>query len=58
MLSSKNDVIKELRRKLNQYEPNADDLKEEDWGWMIGELKQEDVTSWNKIKLNCPKCIV
>jgi len=30
MLSSKNETIKELRRKLNQYEPNADDLKEED----------------------------
>ena len=52
MLSSKNEAIKELRRKLNQYEPNADDLKEEDWGWMTaGELKLEDVTSGNKIKI-------
>ena len=30
MLSSKNETIKELRSKLHQYEPNADDLKEED----------------------------
>ena len=52
MLSSKNEAIKELRRKLNQYEPNVDDLKEEDWGWMTaGELKLEDVTSGNKIKI-------
>ena len=29
MLASKNDTIKELRRKLNKYEPN-DELKEED----------------------------
>ena len=29
MLASKNDTIKELRRKLNEYEPN-DELKEED----------------------------
>lgn len=30
MLASKNDTIKELRRKLDSYEPSTDDIKEED----------------------------
>ena len=30
MLASKNDTIKELRRKLDNYEPSTDDIKEED----------------------------
>ena len=30
MLANKNDTIKDLRKKLNEYEPSNDDVKEED----------------------------
>ena len=30
MLASKNDTIKDLRKKLNEYEPNNDDVNVED----------------------------
>ena len=48
MLSSKNDTIKELRSKLNQYEPNTDDLKEEDWGWVA---EGDGTTSGNEMNI-------
>ena len=38
MLSSKNDTIKELRGKLNKYEPDEEELKEEDWGHCLVSL--------------------
>ena len=31
MLNSKNSTIKDLRKKLNVYEPNNEDEREEDW---------------------------
>ena len=48
MLSSKNEAIKELRRKLNQYEPDVDDLKEEDWGWVA---EGDGTTSGNEMNI-------